>query len=78
MVQTGERLSVCPLPSNFMKMDVKESQHILLKVYYIIPHYHEQQTADERSFYSILQAERLKLELYDTAHCVAPILDTRP
>jgi len=76
MVQTGERLSVFPLPSNFVKMDVKDSQHILLKVYYTILHHHDQQTADEISFYIILQAERLKSELYDATHCVATILDT--
>jgi len=57
-------------------MDVKESQHILLKVYYNIPHHHDQQNADERSFYFILRAERLILGLYDTTHCVVRILDT--
>jgi hypothetical protein len=40
MVQTGGRLSVFPLTSNFVKMDGKESQHFLLKVYYNIPDHH--------------------------------------
>lgn len=35
-----------------------------------------QQNADKGSFYLILRAERLILELYNTTHCVARILDT--
>jgi len=40
MVQTGGRLSVFPLPSNFVKMYGKESQYFLLNVYYNISHDH--------------------------------------
>jgi hypothetical protein len=55
-----------------------EKNHSIFFWQYIITFHTimHQQTADKGSFYLILRAERLILELYNTTHCVARILDT--
>ena len=56
----------------------KEKNHSIFFWMYITTFHTimHQQSADKGSFYLILGAERLILELYYTIHCVARILDT--
>jgi len=77
MVQTGGRLSVFSPFQVILWRRMKKNHSIFfwkyITTFRTIMH---QQTADKGSFYLILRAERLILELYNTTHCVARILDT--